>query len=138
MHQPAAENKNINIEINVPHQLNIHADIFTLRTIIANLFNNAIKFSYKKGNIKISAKQTDDAIEICIVDNGIGIPAEILPKLFKIDENVSTLGTENEKGTGLGLLLCKEFVDKYSGKIWAESELDKGAKFYFTIPVSKD
>lgn len=138
VHQPAAENKNINIEINVPHQLNIHADIFTLRTIIANLFNNAIKFSYKKGNIKISAKQTDDAIEICIVDNGIGIPAEILPKLFKIDENVSTLGTENEKGTGLGLLLCKEFVDKYSGKIWAESELDKGAKFYFTIPVSKD
>lgn len=138
VHQPAAENKNINIEINVPHQLNINADIFTLRTIIANLFNNAIKFSYKKGNIKISAKQIDDAIEICIVDNGIGIPAEILPKLFKIDENVSTLGTENEKGTGLGLLLCKEFVDKYSGKIWAESELDKGAKFYFTIPVSKD
>ena len=131
----AAENKNIQIEIQVPILLNIYADEFMLRTIIANLFNNAIKFTNKKGNIKIDAKQTDDHIEICVADNGIGIPPEIIPNLFLIGENVSTLGTDNENGTGLGLLLCKEFVAKHNGRIWAESILGKESKFYFTIPV---
>ncbi|MCD6179303.1 MAG: CHASE domain-containing protein [Bacteroidales bacterium] len=136
-HQFAAENKNITIEINVPPQLNINADKFTLQTIIANLFNNAIKFTYAKGKIIIDVKQIEGAVEICITDNGIGISEEVLPKLFQVNDNISTLGTENEKGTGLGLLLCKEFVEKYNGKIWAESEPEKGSKFCFTIPISK-
>lgn len=131
----AAENKNIQIEIQVPILLNIYADEFMLRTIIANLFNNAIKFTNKKSEIKIEAKQTDEHIEICVADNGIGIPPEIIPNLFLIGENVSTLGTDNENGTGLGLLLCKEFVAKHNGRIWAESILGKESKFYFTIPV---
>lgn len=137
VHQPAAENKNIHIEINVPNQLNIDADEFTLKIVIANLFSNAIKFTNKKGSIKIDTKQTGDTVEICVADNGIGIPTKVLPKLFQIGENITTLGTENEKGTGLGLLLCKELIEKHKGKIWAESELGKSSHFYITLPHTR-
>ncbi|MCF8298325.1 MAG: CHASE domain-containing protein [Saprospiraceae bacterium] len=131
---PLAEKKNINIEINIAKDIEINADKFTISSIIGNLFNNAIKFTYPKGHIEIACELKDDFAEIRVTDNGVGIPTEIIPKLFQIEESVSTLSTDNEKGTGLGLILCKEYIEKINGKIWVESELGKGSTFFFTIP----
>ncbi|MFK5854523.1 MAG: ATP-binding protein [Bacteroidota bacterium] len=137
---PSAQKKNISIEIRVSEDLIINADEFTISTVIANLFNNAIKFTHKNGKIKISAIQKEGFAEISISDNGIGIPSEILPKLFRIENNVSRLGTEDERGTGLGLIICKEFIEEHNGKIWVESDLAShgkgvGSTFYFTLPI---
>jgi signal transduction histidine kinase len=131
---PGAEKKMIRIEVEVSDELLIYADKSSMKTVFSNLLNNAIKFTPDKGTIKIDAIQGDHFIEISISDNGIGIPPETLPKLFLIEESVSTPGTDNELGTGLGLLLCKEFIEKHQGKIWVDSELGKGSKFTFTIP----
>lgn len=131
---PSAEKKQITYSINIPDKLIIRADKFTLITILTNLFSNAIKFTPEKGHISISASRKNNFVEISISDNGVGISKESIPKLFQIENNVSTMGTNKEKGTGLGLLLCKEFVEKNNGKIWVESELEKGTKIIFTIP----
>jgi PAS domain S-box-containing protein len=145
---PGAEKKSIKYEIDVPGQLMVFADRFTIRTVIANLFNNAIKFTPAMGNIKVKATNKNGFIEIVVSDNGVGIPAEVIPKLFLIDESISTQGTENEQGTGLGLLLCKEFVAKHKGEIWVKSELREkpealgsnwqslagGTSFYIKLP----
>jgi signal transduction histidine kinase len=127
--------KNINLEINVADNIIINADKFTVKTVIANIFNNAIKFTHPKGKIKINASRKGTFIEISIADNGLGISPEALNKLFLVEESISTSDTDNEKGTGLGLLLCKEFIDKNDGRIWVESELGIGSTFYFTIPI---
>lgn len=74
---------------------------------------------------------------VSISDNGVGIPDKVLSKLFDVGQDISTKGTANEKGTGLGLVLCKEFVEKHGGKIWVKSEIDKGSQFIFTIPICK-
>ncbi len=84
--------------------------------------------------LAISAKQQKQEVIISVSDNGIGIPKNTIEKLFRFEENCSTLGTQRESGTGLGLILCKEFVLKHGGKIWAESEYGKGSTFCFTIP----
>jgi signal transduction histidine kinase len=105
-----------------------------LSMILNNLLSNAIKFTPNAGKISISAvAQQDGYIEVCIADSGIGIPPENIPKLFIISQSSSTEGTNGENGTGLGLLLCKEFVERNKGKIWAESKLHEGSKFYFTV-----
>ena len=111
-----------------------------ISSIIRNLLSNSIKFTPKNGKIQISCKaikldNNKDGIEISIKDNGVGISAEKLDKIFKIGECDSTAGTENEKGTGLGLILCKEFVEKHGGKIWAESRLNQGSDFKFILPM---
>ena len=108
-----------------------------LNTILRNLVSNSIKFTKKYGTIGISAKEnlTKKEVEITVTDTGLGMSEEIKNKLFKIDEHVSTKGTEKEKGTGLGLILSKEFVEKHGGKIWVESELGIGSKFKFTMPT---
>lgn len=126
--------KNINLELDVSTKLMIYTDKFSIETIIANLFNNAVKFSYEKAKIIIGVKVKDEVVEICITDYGVGIPEENIPKLFKTEENISTKGTAGEKSTGLGLMLCKEFIDKLGGEIWAESKVGMGSSFYFTIP----
>lgn len=135
---PYAEKKNITIDISVSENLNIYADKFSIKTIISNLFNNAVKFTPQNGNIKINAIRKDNFIEISISDTGVGIPPEIIPKLFRIEDSISTKDTDNEKGTGLGLLLCKEFTEKHKGKIRVESELGKGTKIIFTIPENEE
>jgi two-component system sensor histidine kinase/response regulator len=104
-----------------------------LSTVLRNLISNAIKFSGNKGKIKISAKKSCEEIIVSVSDNGVGIVPERLEKLFRLDESESTQGTNNEKGTGLGLILCKEFVEKHGGKIWAQSKPGKGTTFYFTL-----
>ncbi|WP_278021038.1 sensor histidine kinase [Flavobacterium ginsengisoli] len=106
-----------------------------ISTILRNLLSNAIKFTDKNGEIKVKLIKTNQKVEISITDNGIGVPDSIKEKLFKINGKVLQKGTENELGSGLGLLLCKEFVNIHQGKIWVESELGKGSTFKFTLPI---
>ena len=129
-------NKNIRLEIDVQPGLNVYVDEFTIKTTITNLFNNAIKYTNDGGLIKISAFDSDsEKITVNISDTGVGIPEEVIDKLFNIEtENYTTRGTQNEKGTGLGLIVCKEFVEKNNGRIWLESEVGKGSTFSFEIP----
>jgi signal transduction histidine kinase len=85
-------------------------------------------------DIVISAEQKKDEVIVSLTDHGIGIKKSDIKKLFRIEEGFSTPGTKNEKGTGLGLILCKEFIEKHNGKIWVESELGLGSTFYFSLP----
>ena len=128
-----ARQKAITIKKDLPHEILISADKPMISTVLRNLISNAIKFTRYGGEINISAEKRSTEILITVGDNGLGIAPGRLEKLFRIDENDSTLGTNNEKGTGLGLILCKEFVEKHGGKIWAESEEGKGSVFYFTL-----
>ena len=99
-----------------------------------NLISNGIKFTPRKGKVIISAEEKEKEFLFLIEDSGVGIEKINFEKLFRIDENVSSLGTENETGTGLGLILCNDFIKKHKGDIWVESEPEVGSKFYFTIP----
>jgi signal transduction histidine kinase len=132
--KPNADAKNISFNCSSEDHINVFADIDMLKTVLRNLVSNAIKFTNNGGAIKISAKQTHSEITISVSDNGIGITPDNLTKLFNISEVITTKGTAKETGTGLGLLLCKEFVEKHGGRIWVKSTVDKGSTFYFTVP----
>lgn len=132
-----AHNKNIAITISVPSGTQIFADPNMILTIFRNLVSNALKFTPENGHISISSVTHPNQVEITIEDNGIGIAQENQRMLFQSSSGVSTRGTNNEQGTGLGLMLCREFVERHGGRIWVESEPEKGSKFKFTIPVSK-
>jgi signal transduction histidine kinase len=114
-----------------------YADLKMVSTVIRNLMNNGIKFTPKGGEVKISAKKEKDFVKVSISDTGIGIKKESIEKLFRIDDSYKRAGTEGEEGSGLGLIVCKEFIDKNGGKIWVESEQDQGSRFIFTIPAEK-
>ena len=133
---PNADAKNITINYSAPDQLNVFADADMLKTVLRNLVSNAIKFTNNGGVINISTEKNSGKVTISVSDNGIGISPDNLAKLFDISEVLSTTGTAKETGTGLGLLLCKEFVEKHQGKIWVESEVGKGSDFKFTLPIS--
>jgi len=120
---------------NIPEKTIVFADKNMLMTVLRNLISNAIKFTPKGKQIHIFAERTDNEYVITIKDEGTGIKSENLSKLFKNNEHFSTFGTNGEKGTGLGLLLCKDFVEKHGGKIWVESEVNKGSSFKFTLPI---
>jgi|GEM_PF-1390656 len=116
------------------YSLNVDKDMF--KSIFRNLISNAIKFTHEGGEISIGCgKTSSNKVEFFVEDNGIGIEKEKINKLFKIHHNISTEGTNKEIGTGLGLVLCKDFIEKHSGKIWVESEIGIGSKFLFTIPL---
>lgn len=132
-----ASNKGIKLEYNIDDDIIVFADKNMFAAIIRNLISNAIKFTNIGGKITVNAVRKDSHIELSINDSGVGMPEERIKDLFKIDKSISSKGTANEEGTGLGLLLCKEMVDKHNGKIWIESELDKGSKFSFTLPLLK-
>lgn len=132
-----AYSKNVSLINNIEENCLIIADRNMTKSIIQNLVSNAIKFSYSEGKIIINGNRKNNDVLISVEDNGMGIRKEDLNKLFKIDFQLSTIGTANEKGTGLGLILCKELIEKHKGKIWVESELNKGSKFFFTIPQNK-
>ena len=127
--------KNIELKRFIPDDLVIVADRNMIKTVLRNLISNAIKFTPKNGKVGVNALTNDKYIEIAVSDNGIGMTKEIISKLFRIDSNHLTRGTENEKGTGLGLFLCKEFVEKHGGKIWVESEPGKGSIFKLFLPL---
>jgi len=129
-----AGSKNITIVNNVKINTYIEADKNMIRTVLYNLISNAIKFTNQKGQVSVKSEKIDDHIEISVSDNGVGIPRENLEKLFKLDSNITTKGTSNEKGTGLGLLLCKEMIEKHNGSISVESEEGKGTTFRVIFP----
>jgi signal transduction histidine kinase len=129
-----ARQKQINMSHTVEPGLYVTADLQMVKTILRNLINNAIKYTNINGEICINASELKQFVEITVKDNGIGISAENQMKLFKTDMFHSTPGTHDEKGMGLGLLLCKEFVEMHGGRIWMESAPGKGSRFAFTLP----
>jgi len=135
---PNAKAKNISINYSAQDKINIFADIDMLKTVLRNLVSNAIKFTNNGGTINIIAEENSGNVTISVSDNGIGIAPADLTKLFDISEVLTTKGTAKETGTGLGLLLCKEFVEKHGGKIWVESEEGKGSRFSFTLPYNSE
>ncbi len=131
----SAKIKDISLRYDYNIDFEVYADVNMLKTILRNLIFNAIKYTHSNGKIVISAAQNQNNIEITVSDNGVGMSEETQSKLFRIDTNITTPGTANEKGSGLGLILCQEFVEKHGGKIWVESELGKGSAFTFSLPV---
>lgn len=130
-----AKNKQVKLINEVQEEIKVFADTNHLRVILRNLIANAFKFTKENGTITVSATQeSKDFITIAVKDTGVGMTAEQIGKLFITNMHFSTRGTNDEHGTGLGLLLCKDFVEKNGGKIWVESEKDKGSTFYFTLP----
>lgn len=130
----SAGQKHLEVDYSVAPNLNVTADLQMARTILRNLISNAIKFTSSGGKITLCATKSSSFVEIVVRDTGCGMSYETQGLLFKIDTFHSTKGTNNENGTGLGLLLCKEFVEMHGGKIWIESEPGKGSEFKFTLP----
>lgn len=132
--EPDARHKGINLLAEISQDNIVQADKNMTELIIRNLITNAIKFTCQDGNIKITNRTVKDYMEIIVADTGVGMSSERAAGLFKLDVHQSTPGTNEERGTGLGLILCKEFAQRHGGKIWAESELGKGSRFLFTLP----
>lgn len=137
--------KEVSLRTELGSDIHVFADRQMVSTILRNLLSNAVKFSLPGGDIQICTSRSAEEVIVTVTDEGVGMPKEALKKLFRIDESFSTPGTAKEKGTGLGLILCKEFVDKHGGKIWAassEHDLEDGTKrgsvFSFTIPNASD
>jgi signal transduction histidine kinase/ligand-binding sensor domain-containing protein len=134
---PIAANKNISIISTIDEPIFVFADENMIRAILRNLIGNAIKFTRQSGEIQITFERKPNKVILGVKDNGIGIKPDIMDKLFNNAENTIRLGTNEEKGSGLGLLLCKEFVEKQGGKIWVESVLGFGTTFFFTLKTTK-
>jgi PAS domain S-box-containing protein len=135
----SAKEKNISIVNNIEKETLVYADSVMLRSVIQNLIINAIKFTRPEGQIIVSSIEKSRLIEVSVEDTGIGIDPKLILGLFSFDTIFTTNGTAGEKGTGLGLPLCKEFVERNEGKLWVESEPGKGSKFVFTLskPISE-
>ena len=131
-----AKTKKINLFSSVLETTSVVADEDMLDTIIRNLLSNAIKFTPTNGQVEIFSKTEENVIEISISDTGVGITPQDIDKLFRIEVSHTTIGTGEEKGTGLGLILCQEFVEKTGGTIGVESEEGKGSRFYIRLPAS--
>jgi len=131
-----ADQKSIGLLTDIHGNIILTTDENMLSTVVRNLISNALKFTPKNGKIKVFARMKEDQAEISVSDTGVGMSAETIEKLFKIETSFTTRGTENEKGTGLGLLLCKEFIHKLGGRIMVESEPGKGSIFCITIPLN--
>jgi signal transduction histidine kinase len=129
----SALDKNITIT-NLSSDIDIYADEECVKTVLRNLVNNAIKFTNRNGKIKIYFVEHEDSVQISVEDTGVGMSKEIADNIFGITKKTTTVGTENEKGSGLGLILCKDLIDKNNGERWVESEPDKGSTFSFTLP----
>jgi signal transduction histidine kinase len=137
INKPTSENKRISIVNDIPQETLIYADENMLSTIIRNLLTNALKFTPEGGypiTVSIDNRDNSKGVHILIIDKGIGMSKEKIRSLFRIDANISTPGTSKEKGSGLGLLLCKEYVKKHKGDIWAESVPGEGTTFHLFFP----
>jgi signal transduction histidine kinase len=131
----SALHKTITIVRNTPPDLVIMADKAMISTVLRNLIANSIKFSYQGSKVVVSAHRYENEVRIEVKDFGVGIKKETVARLFRIESSFSTPGTQDEEGSGLGLILCKEFVSRHGGEIWVESEFGKGSKFTFTLPL---
>jgi len=130
----SATRKQVSMHQSISPYLNVSADLQMVKSILKNLISNAIKYSNIGGEITISASENKQFVEIIIKDNGIGISYDIRRNLFKIDAFHSTIGTDNEQGTGIGLMLCKGFIEIHGGNMQIESEPGEGSEFKFTLP----
>ncbi len=138
--QSVAKKKNIQLTSGIAENLTIHTDSDLIKTVMRNLISNAIKFTPENGKVSIFAKCITNqegkiALKVSVADTGVGIAPEQQEELFKLNKNHSTKGTKGESGSGLGLILCKEFTEKCGGKIWAESKVGKGSVFHITLPT---
>lgn len=133
--QAQAEGKNIRLTLAIPENLTITGDLNMLKTVWINLISNAIKYSYPESEIIISGKRNQDHSHFSVQDRGVGMKPEEQEKIFRVEEMHSTKGTNDEVGTGLGLILCKEFIKKHNGEIGMESKYGKGSTFWFNIPA---
>jgi len=132
-----AEQKQISLSNQIPEETIAYADKQMIDTVMRNLLSNALKFTCQGGVISLSAHQNENYVEFAISDTGTGIPKEDIPQLFLIDVKYSHVGTVGEEGTGLGLILCKDLVEKNDGKIWVESEVGQGTIFTVRLPAEK-
>jgi len=130
--------KQLKILADIEPEIVAYADKFAIQTVLRNLLSNAIKFTENHGSITVAATEKYGKVEISVSDTGIGISKDKQKKIFRVDTVSSSPGTDGEKGTGFGLLLCKDLVERNGGKIWFESEKDKGSVFHFTLPVNKE
>lgn len=135
----SADLKNIKLHVLVDDNVILYADENMITTILRNLLTNAIKFTPQNGSITVASNDLNkDTVQVSVIDTGIGIEPERIDKIFRIAETSSTEGTEGEKGSGLGLILSKEFVEKHGGKIWVDSSPGAGTTFYFTLPKTNN
>jgi len=133
-----ANKKEITVNYNVPDDLEVFADSEMLGGIIRNLMTNAVKFTPRGGSISVSAKAvSDNSVHVSITDTGIGMSHKMIGNLFHLDIDTNRKGTEGESSTGLGLMICKDFIEKNGGKLWIESEEGKGSTFGFTLPARR-
>ena len=133
-----AQSKEIKIYSNINKNTYAYADNYMVKAIFRNLISNAVKYSNKKGNVTIDASVKDNNIEIEITDTGIGIDKTNIKELFRIDEKIIRPGTANESGSGVGLIICKDFIKRNNGSLSIDSVVNKGTKIYFTLPLFKD
>lgn len=136
LYNEIAKKKSITIEENLPYFLSLYADKAMISSILRNFISNAIKFTMPGGKVVVTVEEKPREIIFSVKDTGVGIPKERVDDIFKIDHMYSTIGTDNEKGTGMGLTLCKDFVEMHSGKIWVESEEGIGSCFCFSLNKS--
>lgn len=129
-----AKNKDIVIDLDVPDVIMIHADRQMLQIVLRNLISNALKFTHQGGRVVVMAREEDHQVNVSIADNGVGIADNVKAELLSGLTTEAKQGTANETGTGLGLILSREFVARHGGRIWLESELGEGSSFIFTIP----
>jgi len=132
-----SDRKNVKISVRIADHIMVFADKHVIGIVLRNLINNAVKFSHIDGKVMVSADEKGDMVEVAVTDNGVGMDREELDKLFKLDQSFTTKGTANETGTGLGLILCKEFIEKNGGKIWVSSTKEKGSTFFFTLRTDR-
>ena len=128
--------KNITLKSFYPENVNANVDKNMVEIILRNLISNAIKFTEKNGLVEVYSIAFDTYIEVTVSDTGIGVADEDKIKIFTIDDNKTKFGTENEKGSGLGLVICKDFVEMHQGEIWVESRKERGSLFKFTLPIN--
>lgn len=134
---PMAMGKNITLSNGIKNG-RAFADPDMVQTVIRNLVSNSIKFTPKNGKIELSSKQTSGLVQVTVSDTGVGLSKEQMDKIFALDQKASTVGTDGERGTGLGLPLCKEMIEKFGGKIWVESVPGEGTQFHFTLPIEPE
>jgi PAS domain S-box-containing protein len=138
LYDDIAGQKSITIKNVLPHKTFVFADNAMISTVVRNLISNAVKYTMPGGEIIVSVMEKQSEIIFSVSDSGVGIPQNSIDKLFRIDQSFSTTGTNKETGTGLGLILCKDFVEKHNGKIWVESKQGKGSTVYFTLPYNAE
>ena len=132
--KPNAAQKQVTLENLLPADMLVVGDLNMLDAVVRNLLANAIKFTGGGGTVRVSGRETADAVEVSVSDTGVGMQPDVLANLFRLDARCKRLGTAGEKGTGLGLILCQEFVARHGGRLWAESEIGKGTTLTFTLP----